>query len=218
MPPVTKTYSAIDLLDKVFEFVEMTPNPNEWNLRSLKSNPPRQIRFRQIDALLKAFFIEDPEIGLANKVKSIFFNQKRISIESLLNGGFLKERTIYDYANLARFINDFVKKRNENIDQSNTIGVEQLIFIFPQLLAFKRQLRNLLTFNSGWLEAGGVTSLFSIYLTSSISNNLIGKYDELNIVLELFINPKGLTFTEEELIAKFNFPTENLDALDADFI
>ncbi|MGZ3834290.1 MAG: hypothetical protein ACXVB0_12255, partial [Mucilaginibacter sp.] len=82
----------------------------------------------------------------------------------------------------------------------------------------KRQIRNLLTFNSGWLEASSTTSLFSIFLTNSISNNLIGKYDELDKALELFINPKSLIFTEEELIAKFNFPTEDLSSIDADFM
>lgn len=60
MVMLTKTYSAIDLLDKVLEFIEMTPNSNEWNLQSLKSNLPRQIRFRQIEALLNAFLLKTP--------------------------------------------------------------------------------------------------------------------------------------------------------------
>ena len=33
-----------------------------------------------------------------------------------------------------------------------------------------------------WLEASSTTTLFSIFLTNSISNNLIGKYDELDKV------------------------------------
>ncbi|MEO6850293.1 MAG: hypothetical protein ABI203_06510, partial [Mucilaginibacter sp.] len=66
--------------------------------------------------------------------------------------------------------------------------------------------------------ANTITSLFSIQLTNSISNNLIGRYNELDTVIGLFIDPKSLTFTEEELITRFSFPTENLNAIDADFI
>ncbi|EHQ27646.1 hypothetical protein Mucpa_3548 [Mucilaginibacter paludis DSM 18603] len=218
MVMLTKTYSAIDLLDKVLEFIEMTPNSNEWNLQSLKSNLPRQIRFRQIEALLNAFFAKNASASLLNKATSIFSNQRKISINFLLSGKFLNDRAIDDYANLLDLIKSFVAKESGNVDQSKQIRVEQLTFIFPKLIDFKRQIRNLLTFNSGWLEASSTTSVFSIFLTNSISNNLIGKYDELDKVLELFINPKSLIFTEEELIAKFNFPTEDLSSVDADFM
>lgn len=218
MPTSVKKYSAIDLLDKVFEFIEMTPNPNEWNLQALKSNPPRQIRFRQIDALFNAFFIEESNRDLLSKAMSKFSKQRKISIESFLNGNFLKTRTIDSYSNLVEFIKDFLETGTENIDQSKEIRIEHLVFIFPKLIDFKKHIRNLLTFNSGWLEANTITSLFSIQLTNSISNNLIGRYNELDTVIGLFIDPKSLTFTEEELITRFSFPTENLNAIDADFI
>jgi hypothetical protein len=51
----SKTYNGIDLLDKILEFVTMTPNEREWNYKSLNSNQPRQIRLKQINSLLKAF-------------------------------------------------------------------------------------------------------------------------------------------------------------------
>ncbi|MHC9088177.1 hypothetical protein ACXIHB_05635 [Tenacibaculum sp. IMCC1] len=50
-----KTWTVKDLLYKTFEFREMVPNSNEWNESSLKYNEPRLIRFRRLNALLKAF-------------------------------------------------------------------------------------------------------------------------------------------------------------------
>jgi hypothetical protein len=214
MDATVKTYSAIDLLDKVFEFIEMTPNSNEWNRKALKSNPPREIRFRQIEALLNAFFTE-PSLSLLSKAKLIFSNEKKNSIGSFLKGDFLKQRTMNDYSNLVAFIRNFEGYKDTDVRE---ISIEQLVFIFPKLVDFKRQVRSILTFNSGWLEASSITSLFSIHLTNSIADNLTGKYKELDTALELFINPKGLLFTTEELITKFDFPKEDLDTIDNDFI
>jgi hypothetical protein len=212
-----KTYSAIDLLDKILEFTEMTPNSTQWNLKSLKSNPPRQIRLQQIEALVNAFCVAELNQNLLNKAKSIFSNDQKISIESFLRGDFIKSRNVIEYLDLTQSIKDFVKTKTNNVDQTRDIRIEQLVFIFRQLIDFKRKIRNLLTFNSGWLEASSVTSLFSIYLTDSISNELTGKYNELDNVIEQLINPKNLTFTQEELIDKFDFPIANLNDIDMDF-
>jgi hypothetical protein len=85
---------------------------------------------------------------------------------------------------------------------------------FQQLITYKKELRRLLEFNSGWVEASSMTSRFSIYLTNSITNNLKDKYSELDKALELFVNPRKLSFTEEELITRYNFPTDNLNEVD----
>jgi hypothetical protein len=63
-----KTYKGIDLLEKILEFKEMTPNENDWNYKSLDYNEPRLIRLQQIHALLKAF-------GLMDTQKTIEFNK-----------------------------------------------------------------------------------------------------------------------------------------------
>jgi len=213
-----KVYSAIDLLDKILDFTSMTPNSKEWNLRSLKSNPPRHIRLRQIDALLHAFCPSQVNQNIISKTRSIFDDHQKKSIEAFLRGDFIKTRSVTEYTGLFQFIKDFAKNKNGIIDQERQVRLEELVFIFPKLIDFKSQIRSLLTFNSGWLEASSPTSLFSIYITNSISHNLVGKYDELDDVIEQFINPQGFTFTEKELIDKYNFPTENLNDVDMDFI
>ena len=64
----------------------------------------------------------------------------------------------------------------------------------------------------------GLTSIkFTYWITDSISNNLLEKCTDLNKALELILNPKGLTFTEDVLIKKYNYPVDNLKEIDLDF-
>ena len=211
-------YTAIDLLDKVLEFIAMTPDKSQWSVTALKSNPPRQIRLKQIESLLNAFFTIDSKTSLIDNVKSFLSAKPKPSIQSFLSGEFIRQRETSDYAQTIKFIKDFVKTSNSNLDETKEIRIEELVFIFPKLVDYKRQLRSILTFNSGWLEASSTASQFSIHLTNSISKNLVDKYDNLDKSLELFINPQGLTFTEDELISRFNYPTENLNDIDFDFM
>ncbi|OYU78828.1 MAG: hypothetical protein CFE23_16730, partial [Flavobacterium sp. BFFFF1] len=173
-----------------------------WSVTVLKSNPPRQVRLKQIESLLNAFLTIDSKTSLFDNV------------QSFLSGNFIRQRETSDYAQTIKFIKDFVRSSNSHFDETKEIRIEELIFIFPKLVDYKGQLRSILTFNSGWLEASSIASQFSIHLTNSISKNLIDKYDNLDKSLELFINPKGLTFTEDELISRFNYPTENLNDID----
>lgn len=206
------------MLDEIFEFTEMTPNSIEWNLKSLKANPPRQIRLRRIESLLTAFCSIDINESLLSKAKSIFFDHHKITIASFLQGDFIKARSIDEYSEVIKFIKDFVKTKVGDVDRKREIRIEELVFIFPFLINFKKQIRSLLTFNSGWLEAGSDVALFSIYLTDSISEKLAGNYSELDYFIELFINPKRLIFTKEEMIDKYNFPKEDLNDVDSDFM
>jgi len=196
----------------------MTPNSIEWNLKSLKANPPRQIRLRRIESLLTAFCSIDINESLLSKAKSIFFDHHKITIASFLQGDFIKARSIDEYSEVIKFIKDFVKTKVGDVDRKREIRIEELVFIFPFLINFKKQIRSLLTFNSGWLEAGSDVALFSIYLTDSISEKLAGNYSELDYFIELFINPKRLIFTKEEMIDKYNFPKEDLNDVDSDFM
>jgi hypothetical protein len=211
-------YTAIDLLDKVFDFIEMTPIKSQWSVSALKSNPPRLIRFKQIESLLNAFLTTESKSSLIDNVKSFFSSKDQPSIPSFLSGDFIKHREPSDYVSTIKFIKDFVKNNGTYFDETREISLRELAFIFPKLVDYRRQLRSLLTFNSGWLEASSTGSQFSILVTNSISKNLVDKYSDLDKSLELLINPKGLRFTEIELINRFHYPTENLNKIDSDFM
>ena len=51
----TLPYTAHDLLYKVIDFTNMTPDSNEWSFEKQKENPPRFVRLKQIQALIGGF-------------------------------------------------------------------------------------------------------------------------------------------------------------------
>lgn len=197
------TYKGIDLLNKVLEFMAMTPNEQEWNLKSLAYNPPRQIRLRQIGALLKAFCVSD---GV----------DLRAGIRSVLTGDFLNGKDPEAFTELVDFVNRFMKKTEPGEETLKSLRPSELRFIYPKMIDYKIKLRQLLGFNSGWMESSSVFARFHISLTNSISANLKDKSGDLDRAIELLINPKKLAFTEAELIAKFNYPSDNLRQVDMD--
>jgi hypothetical protein len=201
MQTKTDNYTAIDLLEKILEFTEMTPDKEEWNYEALQSNPPRYIRLQRIEALMKAFFADDP---------------KYITIQSFLSGEFIKDRDINQYENTVEYIKESLE-RYQSPFSAREIRLPGLAFVFHILVDYKRLVRKLVTFNSGWLEAGMSVAQFSIYLTESISENLRGKYNDLDTTLELFINPRLYTFTIKELIEKYGYPKDDLDSIDTEF-
>lgn len=209
-----KEYKGIDLLDKILEFIEMTPNAELWTLKALEGNQPRLLRLKQINSLISAFFQANTPTSFMERAKKLFSDDKKETIHTILSGEFLKTQNIVDFSELIELIKTTVKSHEKSEERDVHIG--HLVMPFQQLIKYKKELRRLLTFNSGWLEAGSITSRFSIYLTNSISSNLTGKYSELDRALELFINPRNLSFTEHELIAKFSFPTDNLSEIDMD--
>jgi hypothetical protein len=209
----TKRYNGIDLLDKILEFVAMTPDENEWNYKSLSTNKPRKIRLQQVHSLLKAFSLIRNK-NLFEKTTNYFNPDLKVEIKSIINGDFIKNRELEEFKELTDFAKQFLQKNN--FSGERPISFHELGFIYPKMIDYKIKLREIIDFNSGWLEASSTFSIFHIMLTNSISSNLKDKFNDLDHTLELFINPKKLLFTEQELIEQFNFPTEDLNQIDMD--
>lgn len=191
----TKIYKGIDLLDKILEFSKMTPDTKLWSINSLQDNQPRLIRLKQINSLLSAFFQ--------------VIDEKPETIHTILSGEFLEKQDVNNFTELIELMKATV---NSNIKRD--VYISDLIMVYQQLINFKKALLRVLTFNSSWIEASSMPLLFSIYLINTISNNLTDKYSELDRVIELFINPKKLSFKEDELIAIYGFPIEDLNEVD----
>ena len=209
---------AIDLLNKVLEFIEMTPNSKEWVLTALLKNPPRYIRLQQIESLTKAFLSNDKKQGLSGKSNIHFDNECKLSVQSFLCGDFIKKWVIKDYKCMIQLIEDSVKIITDRDSKHNEIRLEELVFLYSRLVEYKRMLRKITKFNSSIMEGGSLVTIFSINFTNSISSDIAGKQNEIDHVLELLMNPTGLAFTEEELTSKFNYPTDDLDEVDMDFL
>ena len=207
-----KIYKGIDLIEKIIEFVEMTPNSSEWTYNSLKENEPRLIRLKQINSLISAFIFESKKDNFINKNKGLFSPQK-VELQSILNGDFLENRNFNEYFEFIHFVKKDTKVSNF---VSKEIDFTDLKDAFLLFVSYKKKLRQLLEFNSRWLSVSRITSFYTIQITSSISSNLIGKYTDLDDALEMLINPKNLSFTETELISNYSFPKENLEDIDSE--
>jgi hypothetical protein len=206
---ITRTYKGIDLIDKIVEFIEMTPDSKLWSETALKNNNSRLIRLKQIKSLISAFLPFEPSIS--EKIISTFSGQK-VNLQTILNGEFIERLDIIEYSEVLSLI----RSENDSLSLSSEIDHKDLKNVFEKLIQFKKHIRTLLEFNAGWVEVSRLSSYFTIRLTNEISSNLIGKHNELDRVIELMINPKQLSFTEDVLISKFNFPNENLDDIDAE--
>jgi hypothetical protein len=181
----TRKYVGIDIINKLTEFISLTPNPDDWFLDKLKSNPPRSILLQQIFALMNAFEIEQNQLQM------------------FIAGDFPKESKLEDYPKLYCFVKEYMKDSNELL--FTKLQHYMISEMFSQLFAYKRQLQELLNFNSGYIHASGLIR-FAIQLTNATSHSI--NTNDLDNVLESIINPRALSFTEEELITKYQFPSE----------
>lgn len=201
---MTKT---IDLLEKVFEFIAMTPDEKDWDVKKLKSNRSRQARLQQIEALLIAFGLHE-----ANESKGMFCSKPSVgkAINSLLYGEFIEDFK----QDQITTIDAYVSQHLEDSFYDRKLSSGELRFIYQYLIRYRKQVNKLQRFNSGWLEAGGKIANYAIGLTSEVTNNLNGKTEALDALISFIINPNQVSFTQQELIERFHYP--DVDLLDID--
>lgn len=211
-------HTAHLLLQKIIEFVAMTPDKKDWHYEAIRHNPPREVRYRQIEALMKAFLLDDDGQDLALITRSRFREGHDTIIAAFLSGNFINVRSEETYAQLWEQMMQYVAKEENGLSETRGPSTDQLAFIFPKMMDYRQQLYDVMTFNSGWLEAGFASARYSIYLTDAINKNLEGKEQELDQALYMFIDPRQRSYTMEELVQKFNYPTENLHDIDMDHI
>ena len=211
-----KRIKAIELLDKVLEFVEMTPDINQWSIKKLNGNPPRQIRLRQIESLLTAFF-EGQSPKIPNSIGHDFINDEH-PINWFLSGKFIELKPPSEFLTTTRPIEKLFKKHQLDYDESNSIQAEDIRLVFSQLVSYKSKLRTVLNSNSGCLEASSTGPQFSLLLTNAISKSIQNKFKDLDTVLESIINPIQLWFSRDELVNHFNYPVEELFDADLEFL
>ena len=198
---------GINLILKIFEFVNLNPDKNTWELDLLKDNPSSLIRLKQIDSLIQAFNLRSDNLSL------------REEIQQILNGDFFTSlnRTVSE--NITKLVHQFLLNNDVEKEYINQIKGHEINFIFPKILSYKKQLNNLLNFNSGWLECHPRLNMlfFHLLLVDDINQNLQGKYEKLDEIIELIINPANKAFSEKELIENFGYISDDqLDEIEMD--
>lgn len=193
-----KVYTAIDLCDKAISFISMTTDSSEWNFDNLKSNPPRFRMLQEIEALIRAF-------NLNRKIETNINDSKSVLFQEFISGDFVERRKFKDYSFIVKSIKEFINNNQFN-HYNDRIHLQDIKFVFLRLIDFKKKLNRLSEFNSGYILFSSISDYYTIAITENIIGKLKTETQDLNKILSLIIDPKGLTYTEEELISKFNFP------------
>lgn len=192
---------GIDLIEKIIEFIEMIPDKELWNYKSLENNESALLRLKQIDILIGAF-------GLRKKNAVISL---RDEIAQALNGNFY-ENLDWEISNqTTEFVHQFILDKMLDKEYIEPLRRHEILFIFPKMLNYKIQITKLLKFNSGWLECSPRFNLahFHINMVDEINAKFADKYQILDDIIELIVNPKNQTFIEADLVEQFNYVSDD---------
>lgn len=201
------TYTALDLLETVIEFTNMTSDEADWSFEKQKYNDPRMVRLMQIWSLMGAFtpeLLDEREIGE--------------SIRDFYSGEYILERHPQkDYASLQDEIYSSLAKSPVGGGKTCPLGEDELRYNYQNLLDYYRKLKKLLGHNSGIMEIS-YPYYFSYLLTRSVSDSIGSHVAILRGLLVRFIDPRGLSFTREEMIERFFYPEDDLGEVDLDWM
>jgi hypothetical protein len=195
-------YAAVDLLDKIIEFTNMTRDPEEWSFEMQKSNEPRFVRLEQIKALMNAFV---PELLYSKGIRE--------NIESFYSGEFIQNRQIEDYGKLLDNMDKAISKSNFDVDPNQKIDLYDLQNNYRNLLSYYLKLNSLINHNKGMMEIS-YPYFFTYLITNSISDSISSRAGKMKTILSSFIDPFKRSFTLDKLIKQYNYP--NIDLLDLD--
>lgn len=211
-----KTFTGIDIIEKIIEFKLMTPDERLWDEKNLK-NEPRLIRLKRINSLISAFFPKPYKSNLERFIK--FFSAKHaLTIQDILSGQFIALFTPADYEQCRTLMTNYLKAQDMKFSEDDSRLLDDLAFEFPAFISYKIGLYQLLSTNSGRFntELPRVPTSFTICLTETINKGIADKYKDLDQIIESIVNPKQLRFTEVELIQKYKYPTQDLEKVDID--
>lgn len=178
-----KIYNAINLIDKIIELEEISPNVDNWNpiFYSSAENSIEFILLRQV-------------IALSNAINAKF------TPANYKDGSFLK--TI-DVAHVSQILS-VVKPISETLEcrKVETLSDFEIRMMYGVLLGQKRKIYNLLDFNRGLVMGSE-----PIFLISVLNEQLHSKVEltHINAILQVIVDPLNLQITEDELINLYGF-------------
>jgi hypothetical protein len=192
--------TEIELVDNICEFLEMTPDESEWNEEKLKSNPPRLIRFRRINSLLKAYM------------------GKGIGLKEFVNGDFIPLTPFNKFNQLKDHIKSYDKTHGHRFDTEHEFYHADVSIVFKSIFNYKQKIASLFSHNSGWLIASGNLLEYNLHVITKTNNSIKNEMEELNQGLKLIINPNNLTFELTELIENYGYPEDDLSEIDFEWL
>ncbi|OYU82644.1 MAG: hypothetical protein CFE24_14980 [Flavobacterium sp. BFFFF2] len=197
---MTNIITEIDLIDFICEFIEMTPEESEWSEEKQKSNPPRLIRLKRINALLKAYM--GNEIGLSE----------------FISGDFVSLTPLDKFNQLRGHIEIYNKINGHHYDTNHRFYHADVSLIFKSIFKYKQKMESIFSHNCGWLIASGNLLEYYLHVISKINKSIKNEMEELNQVFKLIINPGNLTFSLIDLIENYGYPEDDLSEIDFEWL
>lgn len=185
-----------DLTDKVVYFVSIT-NEENWNIEKLEVNSPLYIRLQQIEAMITAF------CGAG------------ISIKSFINGNFIEDRSIQQYSGLAEEMDDYL----ELFVDDYCLSTEGVRLLMAELINYKQRLYA--TFEFLRPSTMICRSVYCDYMDMLIKRHIPYPNDimlEVDAMIEKVIQPKQASYSLQELIENYNYPADDLDPVEIEYI
>lgn len=189
----SKINPAQILISDYLELKHLEPRSEEWGSATFKKNPPRFYRLERIKSCLRA-------LGM-HPIPIMKFENGEFLIDRDLNELYEVERILLNAFNLD--YDSFVQER----------GVDQLPHLFSGFLNLLINLNKVRKTFSGTLAASD-HYLTPIFAAKQITEKNEGYEETIKDALVFLLNSANKTFTEKEMVEKYDFP--DVDLLDVD--
>lgn len=196
--PEQTYYGAGDLIEMYIGMIGDFPDTKAWMPERFSGDSSTDYEFQQMTALCKA-------LGLG-------------SAKSFAKLEFLKNRSREDLKpleeDLLAYIQEYERDEEYDLDRELRRGAGMA---FSEFLRLLQEIRALQAFNSGWLEAGFISSRYIIRKTSSVIGSIsTAKVEEIKDLLSKIIDPQQRRFSQWQLICDYGFPDVDLRAIEMD--
>jgi hypothetical protein len=179
----------------------LMPSEMDWPIELFKDNPPRYIRLKRFYALKKA-------LGLEN-----------VSMNQFLGGEFITEDHYKVWDKIY-----FIVRKEFNIPIEDYLSIHAIIpdlsslpFLFQYLFEFKKRHHQLMDTGRGVLMASNFY-LTPLLIFKEITPKLQTDMHLIDEILDLLTNPNQIQHSEEELNTLFDYPLDDLDEIDLDWL
>ncbi len=203
-----KILKGIDLVKTVHEFIYYTPTKSHWKASIMIYNMSKYLHLQQIKSLFQAFMITDKVEGEFKISKN--HNQtaiKNINIETFLDGKFITQRSMDSYKPLFDYIEQHLKKTNTPYPTfDEPYSLDEVVTIYKEMMETRRLIYNIGMVGSNHFALATPLGLARQQIVNQIAEDLFNNIQALDEVLELIINPFGLSFSENELHQRFDYP------------
>jgi hypothetical protein len=90
-------------------------------------------------------------------------------------------------------------------------------FVFEVLLRYRIKVQQLINVKTFVLEVSGINTI-PLTIIAGMDAKLENDIAIIDNILYYLLNPKGINYTKEDLITKFNYPDVDLAKIDEDWI